>query len=145
MQERTAKALYDLVGKVSVSPSVRQSVWAAESEKKRTAEDSAFVELFFDKQNKKRKRKEGKKKKTQAFSANGDHVRERERERERDLERTEGNKTQSTHPERGGPQKRNRKQQRQYMTTDALATTRSPSSSFALFVSTSFLVGSLSL
>jgi hypothetical protein len=36
MHERTAKALYDLVGKVSVSPSVRQSVWAAESEKKRT-------------------------------------------------------------------------------------------------------------
>jgi hypothetical protein len=64
MQERTAKALYDLVGKVSVSPSVRQSVWAAESEKKRTAEDSAFVELFFDKQNKKKEKEKKKEKKS---------------------------------------------------------------------------------
>jgi hypothetical protein len=112
-------------------------------------EDSAFVELFFDEQNKKKKKKRRRKKiKIQAFSANGDHViqreREREKERERDLERTEGNKTQSTHSESGGPQKRNRQQQqRQYTTTNAQATTRSPSS-FPLFVSTSFIVGSLS-
>jgi hypothetical protein len=112
-------------------------------------EDSAFVELFFDEQNKKRKKKRRRKKNknTSLLSKwRPCHTeRERERERERDLERTEGNKTQSTHSESGGPQKRNRQQQqRQYTTTNAQATTRSPSS-FPLFVSTSFIVGSLSV
>jgi hypothetical protein len=52
-------------------------------------EDSAFVELFFDEQNKKKKKKRRRKKiKIQAFSANGDHVIQRERERERERERS---------------------------------------------------------
>ncbi len=128
----------------SVGPSVSQY-----GQQNRRRRGLSFCGVVFRraKQKKRKRKEEGKKIKIHAFSANGDHViqREREKERERDLERTEGNKTQSTHSERGGPQKRNRQQQqRQYTTTDARATTRSPSS-FPLFVSTSFIVGSLSV
>ncbi len=132
---------------MSVSHSVRPSV-SQYGQQNRRRRGLSFCGVVFRraKQKKEKEKKTEKNKNTSLLSKwRPCHTeRERERKRERDLERTEGNKTQSTHSESGGPQKRNRQQQqRQYTTTNAQATTRSPSS-FPLFVSTSFIVGSLS-